>query len=166
MTAAFDETDEIRRGDCGRAVIAQGVIVNQIALKHCRIEGRRDLYIGVVHEGIGRDGAGPHPQDLPQKLGLAEAKTSRAERLRQPFEIDHELFSNRGQEQPGFAVLQKQTFAMRAGDLAAQRTGFLDREDRRMCVGLVADAQLLQPAIERSLGAVCLFRVRLERHES
>ena len=49
-----------------------------------------------------------------------------------PFEIDLRVFAEHEQEQAAFLVLDEEVLGMAAGDVAAQRRGFLDCEERRM----------------------------------
>jgi hypothetical protein len=121
MAAAFDKPNQIRRRNRRRAVVAQWVVVNQSAFEHRGIQDRSHLQFRIVHQGKRRYRCGPHLQDLPQELGLAEAKARGAKLIRQPFEIDFLLLANHGQKELILAIPEKQALAVRAGDLPAQR---------------------------------------------
>lgn len=80
----------------GRIAIVQWMVVEAVVLQHRRVENRCDAGLRVVNEGKGRDRAGAHAQNLPEKVpvgkrepGSAQGPSEAIEAQGAVFERDH-----------------------------------------------------------------------------
>lgn len=112
------------------------------------IEDGLDVFLGVVDEGEGCDGAGFDAEDGFEVLSEAEGFAGVEDGF-EGFEGDGLVFLC-GDEPEGMVfVAQEEVFGVRAGDVAAQVLAVVDGEQGRMSVDLEGD---VVPAQERQEG--------------
>src|SRR5207302_10415151 len=98
-------------------------------------------------------GAGVDPERLAHLLSRAEREApAGAEPAMQPFELDLGILERRDQIERAALVLEKKILGVAARDLTAQALALLDREQRRMAHGRVADSQPVEKG-EQVIGA-------------
>jgi len=118
---------------------------------------------GIVGEGKRRDAARSDPEASYKSSALAERKARRAKRIGQLFQIDPAFLQRHDRAQPAFLSFRKRLCNGRR-QLAAQLDRLGDREDRRMAVGFVGDAERVEAGEELvrvsggRMGARCVAR--------
>ena len=83
-----------------------------------------------------------------QAIGAAEGEAAGAQDLAQALEVDGAILQRHDQPHLLLLVAQEEVLDVMAGQVAAQRLGLLDGEDRRMLDGAMGDAQLVEAGEE------------------
>ena len=144
MPAGGDKAQQIGRRNRGRAVVFERVVIERVVAEHRAVEHDGHSMVRIVGKGKGRDAARLDAERFVQELGVAEGKTRGGQGVGQPLQIDPAFLESNDEPERALLVLQEEALAMAARQLAAQLNRLGDREDRRMAIGFVGDAERVE----------------------
>jgi hypothetical protein len=145
VAAGFDEAQQAARRQGQGHVVGQGVAMQGVHRQERPVQHRLHLMRLVIDEGERRHRARQHPQIGHEPVGTAEGKLVAADPGRQRLQIHAARLLHHDQPHlVALLVAQEQVLDMAAGQVAAQRLGFLDGKDRRMAMDLGLDAEIGQ----------------------
>jgi hypothetical protein len=134
------------------------VVIERVVFEHFLVEDEADPALAVVRQRERRDAARRDAERPLERRGVGKGKARRAEPVGELLQVDPALFEHDREPQPGFPVFQKEALAMAARQAAPQGRGLGHREDRRMLVSAVRDAEPVEA------GEQLFRRQRRSRH--